>query len=85
MPVYEFLCQNCDARYDDLVGINDSLTDQSCPSCESADVERLVSRFRAKVATGTGNSILVDGHLPGPASPGSSRAGGCCGGACGAC
>ena len=85
MPVYEFLCTSCDARYDDLVGINDSLSAQRCPECQSTSVEKLVSSFRAKVAIGAGNAIQINGHLPGPASPGSSRAGGCCGGSCGAC
>ncbi|MCW2972936.1 MAG: regulatory protein FmdB family [Thermoleophilia bacterium] len=85
MPVYEFLCTACDSRYDDLVGINESLTDQRCPDCASTEVEKLVSSFRSKVQQGTGDSILVNGHLPGPSSPGSSRAGGCCGGSCGAC
>jgi putative FmdB family regulatory protein len=84
MPVYEFLCRDCDARYDDLVGINDSLSDQACPTCTSSDVEKLVSSFRSKVASG-GQTVQIDGScLPGPAS-GGGRAGGCCGGGCAGC
>jgi len=82
MPVYEFQCRSCEHRYDDLMSLDASIDDQTCPECASSDVTKLVSRFRAKVASG-GTTIEIDGCLPGPA--GGGRSGGCCGGACGAC
>jgi putative FmdB family regulatory protein len=84
MPVYEFLCRDCDNRYDDLVGMDASLDDQRCPGCASADVVKLYSPFRTKVAS-SGTAIEIDGCLPGPAGQGGGGSGGCCGGACGAC
>ncbi|MEO6866460.1 MAG: zinc ribbon domain-containing protein [Gaiellales bacterium] len=85
MPVFEFLCRDCDNRYDDLVGImDDPMEDQQCPDCTSKDVVKLYSPFRTKVSSG-GTTISLDGHLPGPPSQGGGGGGGCCGGACGAC
>lgn len=84
MPVYEFLCRDCDNRYDDLVGMNESLDDQQCPGCTSADVVKLYSPFRAKVSSG-GTTVQIDGCLPGPAGQSQGGGGGCCGGGCGGC
>jgi putative FmdB family regulatory protein len=83
MPVYEFLCRDCDTRYDDLVGMDADLDDQACPDCASADVVKLYSPFRAKVSSG-GTTVEIDGCLPGPAGQ-ARRSGGCCGGGCGGC
>jgi putative FmdB family regulatory protein len=83
MPVYEFLCRDCDTRYDDLVGMDASMDEQACPECASSDVAKLYSPFRTKVSSG-GSTVQIDGCLPGPA--GQARAGGgCCGGGCGGC
>lgn len=84
MPVYEFLCRDCEKRYDDLVSMSDSLDDQSCPDCRSGDVVKLYSPFSVGSATSAG-AVQVDGTacLPGPAGRGGG--GGCCGGGCGGC
>lgn len=83
MPVYEFLCRDCDSRYDDLLSMDAATEQQECPSCASADVVKLYSPFRARVSSASG-VVQVDGCMPGPA--GAARAGGgCCGGGCGGC
>lgn len=85
MPIYEFLCRDCDNRYDDLVGMND-VEAQTCPECTSADVVKLYSPFSVGVKAGVaidGTSGQPGACLPGPA--GQSARSGCCGGACGAC
>lgn len=83
MPVYEFLCRDCDHRYDDLVAMDATFEDQTCPECTSSDVAKLYSPFRAKVSSG-GRTVEIDGCLPGPAGSGGGG-GGCCGGGCGGC
>jgi len=42
MPLYEYTCRGCSHTFEALV--RDSKT-PVCPSCQSADVERLVSLF----------------------------------------
>jgi putative FmdB family regulatory protein len=82
MPIYEFLCRDCEHRYDDLVGVDEPLDTQACPDCRSGDVVKLFSPFA--VRSNSNNTVSVDGTacLPGPAGRGG---GGCCGGGCGGC
>ena len=70
MPIYEYRCQ-CGAEFEKLV---DSRTVVACPSCDSPQVTRRLSLFRA----------AVGGRLDASPSPGAmSGGGGCCGGGCG--
>jgi putative FmdB family regulatory protein len=90
MPIYDFLCRDCEHTYEDLVGA-DEVLDQTCPRCRSGEVVKQYSSFAlgagvrsssttsAEVTYGTGGACL-----PGPASAGRSG-GGCCGGGCGGC
>lgn len=71
MPVYEYVCNNCNDRFDRLVRNLDAARDVSCVRCDSANVRRVVSGF-----------AMVGGAAePLAARPASS--GGCCGGSCG--
>jgi putative FmdB family regulatory protein len=40
MPIYEFECEECGVRFEELVAAGDSVV---CPSCEAARVRRLLS------------------------------------------
>ena len=42
MPVFEFRCRACNARFEELVGshIGKGVEDVVCPECGSADLER---------------------------------------------
>lgn len=42
MPIHEYRCRGCQAAFETLVRTGDAPT---CPSCRSADLERLVSLF----------------------------------------
>ena len=42
MPLYEFECRTCHHQFEALVRGESSLT---CPKCQSADLERLLSMF----------------------------------------
>lgn len=44
MPLYEFVCANCGRKFSDLVGMTSDSAPTACPSCDSTDVKRLVSR-----------------------------------------
>jgi putative FmdB family regulatory protein len=41
MPIYEFQCEECGGRFEDLVGAEAAPPD--CPSCGSARTRRLMS------------------------------------------
>lgn len=45
MPLYEYTCQNCGARFEKLVRISATPTAVVCPSCASAAVQRAFSTF----------------------------------------
>ena len=40
MPIYEYSCRNCSHQFEALVR---GATVPSCPECQSADLERLLS------------------------------------------
>lgn len=42
MPLYGFVCQDCQDEFEELVSIS-KLDDVSCPACESGAVERQLS------------------------------------------
>ena len=42
MPIYEYRCQKCSHRFEELVRSGDT---PECPSCKGKRLERLVSAF----------------------------------------
>jgi putative FmdB family regulatory protein len=74
MPMYEYGCLSCSSRFDRLRRMGQSDADVTCPSCQSAHVERRLSVFAAH-SRGAGASVAEA-----PAAP---ATGGCCGGSCG--
>ena len=49
MPIYEYVCQNCNHTFDELQKIGD-IPLIKCPDCEKSELKRLISapRFRLK-------------------------------------
>jgi putative FmdB family regulatory protein len=45
VPIYEFACESCGHRFEELVGSHVGLEadDATCPECGSAKLERLIS------------------------------------------
>ena len=75
MPIYEYRCESCDERFEELVRRPDDPV--ACPECDGTEVRRLLSAFAG--VGGGGTSPMPDysrlrHHR---------NAGGCCGGACG--
>ena len=54
MPIYEYECRECGHRFELIVRLNES---PGCPSCHSANLERLISLF-AVDAPGTRSKAL---------------------------
>jgi putative FmdB family regulatory protein len=75
MPIYEYLCDDCDTRFEKIV-INKQ-QEIACPTCASKKASIQLSVF----ATANGGS----NGAPAKSSSSSSGSGGgsCCGGGCG--
>jgi putative FmdB family regulatory protein len=69
MPIYEYVCMQCESHFEELVR-NGAQPD--CPECGAADVRKQLSVFAAH---GSATQVSVN---PVPRS-----SGGCCGGSCG--
>ena len=67
MPIYEFVCMECESHFEELVRLD--ADDPGCPDCGSGKTSRQFSVFAAH-----GTAVQ-------PSYGGS--AGGCCGGSCG--
>jgi putative FmdB family regulatory protein len=67
MPIYEYICRECAAEFEKLVGPHVAV---ACPSCESERVTRRLSVVGIKTASRfSGTPVATQG--------------GCCGGGCG--
>ena len=72
MPIYEYVCDDCDARFERIV-INKQ-QEIACPKCASKKATIQLSVFAAATGSNGGSAK----------SPSSSGGGGsCCGGGCG--
>lgn len=50
MPMYEYICLECDNKFEELVMRSDTVV--NCPLCKSADVKKLVSAFSSSSTAG---------------------------------
>jgi putative FmdB family regulatory protein len=73
MPIYEYLCDECDTRFERIV-LNKQ-QEIACPRCASKKATIQLSVF----ATANGSS---NGSAAKSSSSGSTGGGGCCGGGC---
>jgi putative FmdB family regulatory protein len=69
MPLYEYVCACCEQKFERYVRAWGEAV--ACPSCQSADVEKQLSRFAMSGASGPDGGNARSGG------------GGCCGGGCG--
>ena len=51
MPLYEFECQECGARFENLVLKASEKTEVKCPVCGSRTLEELLSSFASTSST----------------------------------
>ena len=75
MPIYEYLCEDCGARYEQIV-LSKS-TKIACPKCASQRHTLQISVFSPPARNGSPEASTNAANLP---------AGSCCGvGGCGGC
>ena len=47
MPLFEFVCQNCQKQFTFLSGVIADNSAPQCPKCGSSELQKLMSRFKA--------------------------------------
>lgn len=71
MPVYEYYCAHCHARFEKLVRVAGEGDSAACPTCERPDVPRVLSMIAAVRRGGDGAELSsVGGCACTPASCG---------------
>ena len=48
MPIYEFRCRDCGNQFEQIIRASAT---PACPSCKSAELERLLSTFAVATST----------------------------------
>ena len=76
MPIYEYQCKPCGAKFEKLVRSMSSTEAVKCPECGSEETARALSVFAAVSSDGGGKSAASDGPMcgrcggPGPCGMG---------------
>jgi len=52
MPIYEFVCEECNQIFEELVRSARAINEVICPGCQSERVKKKLSMFASKVAGG---------------------------------
>ena len=63
MPLFEYKCNDCDHKFEELV--NSSTTNVPCPKCKSQNTSKLLSVFAASGGSGSGASSCSTGGCGG--------------------
>jgi len=64
MPIFEFVCTECDQPFEDLVLSLSKIDEVVCPACGGSQVKKKISAFASK-STGS-NSSFSFGTSSGP-------------------
>lgn len=57
MPIYEYKCEQCGSRYEQIRRMTDADSNLECPSCQSTEIKRQLSAFATTTAgSGSGPS-----------------------------
>ena len=59
MPIYEYVCQECGAKYEKLVRFGSTEVELRCPRCGSTRAEKAISLFGTSVP---GGDLLQTGN-----------------------
>ncbi len=60
MPIYEYVCQDCRTKFDQLVRSMSAAGPYACPNCGSKQTDKALSVFA--VGAASGQSSASDGH-----------------------
>ena len=77
MPLYEYICGNCETRFEMLRPMSQADGPVACPRCASPNARRMISTFAAVSKDRSGSSRVIASSGGGCAS--------CAGGTCATC
>jgi putative FmdB family regulatory protein len=68
MPIYEYTCKSCNAKFDQLVRSMSAADKQKCPKCGSSQTARSFSVFAvgAESAKSSASDAPICGRCGGP-------------------
>lgn len=69
MPIFEFVCSECEQPFEDLIFGNDT-NGVICPACGSEQVTKKMSTFSSKIG-GDGTSLSLENSSAAACAPGS--------------
>ena len=69
MPIFEFICNNCEQPFEELV-FGNNIEDVLCPSCGGDQVRKKMSTFASKIG-GDGASLSLSASSAASCSTGS--------------
>ncbi len=72
MPIYEYVCRDCNSRFEVIRPMKEADQPQHCKKCQSEHIDRMISVFVAK----SGGQTITGGGC---------SCGGCSGGSCASC
>ena len=81
MPYYDYVCSDCDSKFEVKRSMNDLDAPATCPECHGHHTARKVSRVAAFAHGSDGSVSAVGGGGCGSCGSGGS----CGGGGCGSC
>ena len=71
MPIFEFVCTDCNQPFEDLV-FGSSIEGVLCPACGSEQVKKKMSTFASKISGGDGASLSLGASSAASCSTGST-------------
>jgi len=78
MPIFEYQCKDCNAKYDVLHKSSVNIEEVTCPKCNSKNNKKLLSSFSASMGSSSDS-----GDSCSSGSCGIPSTGGCASGMCG--
>jgi putative FmdB family regulatory protein len=49
MPLYEYVCESCDHRFEAMQALSTKPEDTTCPKCQKVNSRRIMSSFASKI------------------------------------
>ncbi|MBM3143692.1 MAG: zinc ribbon domain-containing protein [Chloroflexi bacterium] len=50
MPIFEFVCEECDQSFEELVRSASAIGEVICPDCQSERVRKILSTFASNIS-----------------------------------
>lgn len=73
MPIYSYICKDCSAKFDLLMGVTSKDEEKICKKCGSKNIEKTFASFAVNVSSGKSSPIPTAPSCPagtrGPSCP----------------